>query len=151
MPLNFKRLLFFSHPQEAYDSCNADLGVVRTWQTISSTGDVNVTGLDIGTAYFLCYLVSHCSAGGMRLQVEVLPPMTRYFVTVWTLSGGAATPVNITFTGVDDRSRVWTAPPMQLNQHATDGLWGGLNVKRFFHFFFCFIHSVILSRPITLS
>ena len=46
--------------------------------------------------------------------------MGRYFVTVWTAAGETSEPVFLTFSGVDSRYRVWTAPAVQLNQQATE-------------------------------
>ena len=54
--------------------------------------------------------------------MSVSPGLTRYFVTVWTESGASAEPVSVTFSGVDELLRVWTAPATQLNQEATEGL-----------------------------
>ena len=59
-------LTFVFAVQAAYDACDSSLGEVRTWQTSSATGDVNVTGLDIGSNYFLSYMTAHCGAGHMK-------------------------------------------------------------------------------------
>jgi hypothetical protein len=112
----------------AFDACDLASGVVASWAAGATTaGEVNVTGLEVGTAYFLSTGTEQCSTSGgnMRLAVDVAPGMARYFVSVWSAAGaGTAAAVTATFTGADALARVWVAPAVQINQMAV-GLGAG--------------------------
>ncbi len=104
----------------AYDACDVTKGVVNAWQsTAILNGDVNISGLEVGPAYFISGNMVQCRSGHLRVAVDVAPPMGHYYVTLWSADAAAtAAAITATFTGVDANARVWVAPAVQLNQVA---------------------------------
>ena len=42
------------------------------WSDITKSGEIAVSGLSLGTHYFVCSLPSHCPRGYMRIEVDVV-------------------------------------------------------------------------------
>lgn len=46
--------------------------VKKVWSDIAKSGEVAVSGLSLGSHYFVCSIPNHCEQGNMRIKVNVL-------------------------------------------------------------------------------
>lgn len=42
------------------------------WSDIATSGEVSISGLSLGSHYFVCSIPNHCEQGNMRIKVNVL-------------------------------------------------------------------------------